>query len=136
MSVSIKNFGKDHWSTFAYIETRCMDYKGVPDREHMRTDPDRHPGLVGFRVAQAYEGMHKKYPTRLKGGYELFDHDDWDCVDDLEAAGLLEINGTGINPVYKLTDEGHEIIKQLRKFKSEGGNFADFVPKLGDENGK
>jgi hypothetical protein len=45
----------------------------------------------------------KKYPTRLRNDVELSDHDDWDCLDDAEAAGLIESAGTGINPTYKLT---------------------------------
>lgn len=64
-------FGKDHWSTFAYIETRCVDHKGVPDRNHMRTDRDRHPALAGNMALT----IQKKYPT-LARGCEIPDHDD------------------------------------------------------------
>lgn len=131
--VPIEMFGKDHWSTFAYIETRIVDHKGVPVRDHMRTDVDRHPGLLGDTQSMHGIGTRpgdKKYPTRLKGGVDLKDHDDWDCVDDLAKAGLLEIHGTGINPMYKMTELGWKVAHQLRTFKADGGTFAKFEAKL------
>ena len=121
MSVAIEKFGKDHWSTLAYIETRCVNHKGIPNREHMRCDLDRHPGLVNL----ASNGT-KKYPTLLKGGEELPDHDDWDCVDDLIAVGFLEWGGTGINPVFKMTPDGLDVAARLRKHKGNGGRFGNF----------
>ncbi|KKM68377.1 hypothetical protein LCGC14_1461380 [marine sediment metagenome] len=123
--VPIHKFGKDHWSTFAYIDTRIMDYKGEPDRNHMRTDAKRHPGLTH----DFSDLPDKEYPTILKGGVELSNHDDWDCLEDCQEAGLLEIHGTGIYPVYILTDSGRQVASQLRDFKSNGGNYADFEVK-------
>jgi hypothetical protein len=32
--VPIELWGKDHWTTLAYIETRCVDYDGVPNHDH------------------------------------------------------------------------------------------------------
>lgn len=115
-----KFFGKDHWSTFAYLETRCVDYEGRPDNRHMRCDPRRHPGLSHIK-------WNGDYPTRLFGMVELPKHDDWDCVDDLVAAGLMELDGTGIHPVVKLTNLGHTVAAALRKHKAAGKNFSDFA---------
>jgi len=123
--VPIHKFGKDHWSTFVYIDTRIMDYKGEPDRNHMRTDKDRHPGLTH----DFSDLPNKKYPTILKDNVELLDHDDWDCLEDCQEAGLLKIHGTGIYPVYILTDSGRQVASQLRDFKSNSGNYADFEVK-------
>lgn len=131
-SVAMKQFGKDHWSTFAYIETRCVDYKGVLDRAHMRCNENRHPGLCDFRKPT----WNPQHGTRLYGYFEdrnnpdlsIAEHDDWDCVDDLEAAGLIEIGGTGIHPVFTLTELGNKIASQLRIHKSKGNHFATFVP--------
>jgi hypothetical protein len=48
-----------------------------------------------------------KYPTRLKDGLgTLAHHDDWSCLDDAEAAGLLTNVGTGIDRRYELTALG------------------------------
>ena len=80
--VPMAQWGKDHWSTFAYIETRCVDFDGVPCRDHMRCDLDRHPSLRHRGTSE------NKYPTRLKGGQERQDHDDWDCIDVVVRRGV------------------------------------------------
>jgi hypothetical protein len=133
-AVPMALWGKDHWSTFAYIETRCVDHEGVPNREHMRCTPKIHPGLTN----SANQSFSTDYPTRLKGGIhegkplsvEKKDHDDWSCLEDAESAGLLINIGTGINPVFRLTDLGRKVADQLRLHKSNGGRFATFEPQL------
>lgn len=122
----IEKWGKDHWSTFAYIETRCVDHKGVPNIQHMRCDGDRHPQ---FDHMTRMTGESGKYPTLYKGG-KLEDHDDWDCMDDCELLGLIENKGTGLHRVYKLTALGKLVAGQLRAHKMNGGNFATFTPTI------
>src|SRR5208337_2162845 len=116
--VPMQQFGADHWSTFVYIETRCVDHGGKPDKRQMRCNPMLHPYL-------AHEGSTGEYPTRYKFG-ELKDHDDWDCCDDLEAAGLVSSVGTGINPQYKLTALGWQVVSLLRQHRANGGKIAEF----------
>lgn len=119
--VPIEQFGHDHWSTFGYLETRIVDYGGVVQNEHLRCVHARHPhrGHAG--------GDASKHPTRLRGGATLANHDDWDCLDDFETAGLVASEGTGMYPVYKLTDLGHEIAGKLRAHKARGGQWRDFA---------
>lgn len=128
MTVSVDQFGRDHWSLFAYVECRVVDDGGIPNNLHMRCDPARHPGLAG-----SYNGHRltpdRKYPTRLAGGALLNDHDDWDCADDLEAAGLIQIKGTGIHPVWRLTKLGRRVAAKLREHKQKGGQFSTFTYK-------
>lgn len=136
MSVVMSDFGKDHWSMFAYAECCAVDGKQL---EHcrMRINPDHHVS-VG-RVMLDSPTWEPPYGTRLKGFWkddkttdstkQLPEHDDWDCVDDLEAAGLLDV-GTYINPNVKLTDLGHKIASELRKHKASGGRFATFVSEV------
>lgn len=96
-------FGKDHWSTFAYVETRAVDHKGLLDHDRMRCHAGRHPVLLRAKrlVITAASADGSRYPTRIKasetddedgrhGVTEVPDHDDYDCLDDLIAAGLLE----------------------------------------------
>ncbi len=83
--IRIDLWGKDHWSTLSYLETCAVDNKGVPSLDRMRCDIDRHPGLYGSLSMMT----PKKYPTLLKYGIKAMNHDDWDCVDDMEAVGLL-----------------------------------------------
>lgn len=118
--IPIEQFGKDHWTTFAYIETRCVDYKGTIDFERMRCDVDRHPQFNNRGEASG------SFPTRLKGGVEVPNHDDWDCVEDLIAHGLLEWQGTGVHPVFVLTKLGTAAADALRAFKRDGGRFTNF----------
>lgn len=120
--VPIEKFGKDHWSTFAYLECRVVDNEGMPNRTQMRCDPDRHPAFAHSSSL----GEPRKYPTRIADGESLDNHDDWDCVDDMEAVGLVKIDGTGVFPVWSLTDYGSFVAAKLRAHKGKGGNFSDF----------
>jgi len=130
--VPTEKFGKDHWSTLAYVGCRVVDNNGTLDREHMRCNADRHPGLANS--ANRICTWDPEHGTRLGGYFDakdktkllLSDHDDWDCLDDLEAAGLIRIGGSGINPLVSLTDAGRNVEAQLRKHKSNGGMFANF----------
>lgn len=136
--VPIELFGKDHWSLLGYIGARIennptgADGIGEMDRRNLRCNEERHP------MHNHHDGWEPKYGTRLKGyfnngktneDWQIPEHDDWDCLDDLEAAGLItvysEINGfVGINP-----GRGMDIYLQLHKHKVEGGHFATFEPK-------
>ncbi len=118
--VPVEHWGKDHWGTLIYIETRCVDYDGKPNNDHMRTDPDRHPAM-GQR-----QNVDRKYPTILKDGVELQDHDDWDCVDDMKKLGLLKKKGSAIHPRYELTDLGRSVVSRLRIHKQKGGSNSNF----------
>lgn len=125
MTISIKEWGRDHVSTLLYVENRCVDQGGKPAIEHMRCDPARHPGL-------AHRGSEgKPSPTRLAQGV-LENHDDWDCIDDFEAWGLLRNTGTGIHPVWKLTELGWAVAHALRRARAEGTKVTDLCTILRD----
>lgn len=92
-----ERFGKDHYSTLLYVEGRGVDHGGRLDHDHMRCDLSRHPVLAGAgRAAEPFgKPDGRAYPTVLRevGGEaaELTDHDDYDCLDDLTAAGWLTV---------------------------------------------
>lgn len=125
-------WGKDHWSTLAYIECRAVDQKGKLDINQMRCNEQRHPQFAHTMARSMGDGS--EYATRLrpiKGisvDVELDDHDDWDCVDDFVAEGLItefpESDG-----IIKLTVKGWDVAGQLRQHKGNGGNFGEFKPK-------
>lgn len=117
-------FGKDHWSTLAYIEVRCTDYRGTVQLPQMRYDQNLHPQFHSHK-----NGDGGKYPTRLKDGSLQYEHDDWSCVEDMEKAGYLKWGGTGLHPVFSLTKKGRSIANQLREHKANGGTFDNFKPK-------
>lgn len=112
-------WGQDHWSTLAYIETRVVDHGGAPDWRHLRCDWSLHPYYHSG-------GDAKGYPTRLLNGATASPHDDWSCIEDAEAFGLLEWRGTGANPVFRLTTLGSLVCGRLRAHKARSGSFATF----------
>lgn len=85
-------FGHDHFSMLGYIETRTVDYKGTLRHEHMRCHARRHPVMMSAKGSGLGRADGSAYPTQLRGGEEVREHDDYDCVDDLIAAGLLEVH--------------------------------------------
>lgn len=110
-------WGRDHWSTFAYVGYVATGEREI-DKDKMRTDLDRHPHGEGYRKRMLGAGSDKKYPTRLRGGTELPDHDDWDCLDDAVAAGLLTW-GTWTVPWVVLTDAGLEAFTQILAYEND-----------------
>ena len=119
--VSLERFGKDHWSTFAYVETRTVDYRGTIDHDHMRCNELRHPLFAGAGKRASVVGgtSGAKYATRLKKASrvsgqweseELFNHDDYDCLNDLIGEGLLEVAMPEVNENGVYVDARGKII--------------------------
>ncbi len=48
--------------------------------------------------------------------------------DEMIVEGLLVNDGTSLHPRFLLTDRGYAIAAEFRRFRSEGGNTADFTP--------
>ena len=135
--IDISLYGKDHWSLLAYVETVCVDHGGLIDIRKLSCNPNSHPLL------QSGAHWNTKYSTRLRGffehpdrddpekaiaaGVQLRDHDDWDCLEDLEQAGLINIVSL-TTPKVELTTLGVDIAARLRAHKAAGQMFATFTP--------
>ena len=122
---TIERWGRDHWSVLLYAETECVNsWHGIgrPDRRKLYCDVNRHPGLWD----SLGNPRRETHPIRLVGDELLEDYDEWDCLDDLEEAGLLLIQGTGINVMLRMTDLGSKWAARVRKHKAQGGSFATF----------
>uniref|UniRef100_UPI003F493824 hypothetical protein n=1 Tax=Nonomuraea sp. CA-251285 TaxID=3240002 RepID=UPI003F493824 len=100
-SVPVDQWGQDHWSTFAYIETRTVDYKGFIGHDQMRCSVALHGSLYDLKNPYGRSPDGARYKTRLKherlpdgtwSAASLPSHDDYSCLDDCLAAGLLEVN--------------------------------------------
>ena len=124
--IPTSKWGKDHWSTFAYLETRMVTYRGKIENRHMRCNNRLHRQFAHVKNCQ-------EYPTRLKDG-EKFNHDDWSCLEDMVAAGYFEadfrnvggkIFGGGKARV-RITPEGKLVAAMIRAHKMAGGRYADF----------
>ena len=114
----MSRWGKDHWSMLGYVTT-CFD--GEVKRDVLRCNTKTHPLLRGRHTR--WEPI---YGTRLRDK-QLPQHDDWDCLDDLEAAGLVEIISL-VNGFIRLTKAGSDMAYALREHKRRGGGFASFEP--------
>jgi len=123
-------WGKDHWSTLAYLEYRTVDDGGKIDNRKMRVDPRLHREFATDMQIR----LGGKYPTILKDG-QREGHDDWSCLEDMVIAGLLRAwwKETTSRRVFdccvarvELTDYGRIVAHALRQHKAAGGNFADF----------
>ena len=112
-----EQWGRDHWSLLVYLETVAVDHRGVVGWNNgegfirLSCNPYTHPLLAGPRLSSG-PGLPR---TRLATSEVVEGYDDWDCFDDLVAAGFIENTGTGVNPVIKLTDSGWAKAHALRR---------------------
>lgn len=136
----VDKFGKDHWSALAYVESCCVDGdKGLGhlDPRRMRCNQEVHAALAApaqprwdaaysTRLAGFFDFPERGLPERaIAAGLMLHGHDDWDCLDDLEAAGFVEVVSLA-NSLVKMTDVGSKAAAALRAHKAKGGQFAGF----------
>lgn len=123
-------WGRDHYSTLAYVETQLVDNRGYrvvfdnrmrQNRRHYRLLPGPKSGGVA---------MKPEHGSRLSDGTYLAWHDDWNCVQDMLHAGLFQGDSEDWDVGFelKLTDRGHAVVAAVRKHNASGGTFSDCGP--------
>lgn len=134
-------WGKDHWSTLAYIETRIVDYGSYTIGIDTRMRATRRTFRLMYearafmnsaaeRVAESGTGRTVSgiNGSVLNDGAVVAHHDDYSCLEDFAAAGLLSVTSEqfafGAN--FTLSELGWAVSHQLRRWKARGGNFASF----------
>jgi hypothetical protein len=124
--VRMADWGEDHWSLLAYVECTCVDSgtrmgigKLDPARMHQRSIPGW-KGAYGTRLSGYRNSSGSVDPKR-----QLPNHDDFDCLRDLEAAGLVDIRSWA-NLFVWITDRGLDIAHAIRRHKARGGCFWNF----------
>lgn len=134
--VPMERWGKDHWTTLLYLETCAVDTGGMISNPKMRCNPRLHRA---FAHGYPHDPQSREYPTRLKGGEERYGHDDWSCLEDMVAAGLVtaEWRQPFTAPVFgggcarvRLTERGQAIAAALRQHRAAGRPTAEFAPNL------
>lgn len=125
--LSITKFGRDHASLLAYVECRCVDHKGLLELPRLRVNPRRHAEYAASPYIK--RKWLPSYATRLRGHTDEApalqpEHDDVDCLWDLEAAHLIEI--VSIPDKIRMTAKGHEVACNIRWHKIQGGSFQSF----------
>lgn len=131
--VPLKDWGSDHWTTFAYLVTCVTGRDGEIENVKMRCNPRLHRE---FAHHMSYGG---EYPTKTKRG-DVAKHDDWSCLEDMACMGLIKayfrikkataIFG-GSAAKVELTDYGWRMaraIAEYRQTKGEGASMHEFVP--------
>jgi hypothetical protein len=100
-AIAPNRWGEDHWALLSYV-VACFD--GSLDLDRLRCNGS----------------------TRLKDPSDrVIGHDDWDCLEDLEAAGLVEIISR-LAGIVHLTEKGNAVAFRLREHKWNGQAFATF----------
>jgi hypothetical protein len=123
--ITVDRFGTDHWKLLLYVETRCVDYGGVLDHDHMRASSTANPEHVVYSATGTLmDGA--KYPTRLANGETQENHDDWSCLTDLEEAGFLEIIYWTAGMV-RMTPLGRQVAAALRAHVADTRTAGTFV---------
>lgn len=122
-----KDWGRDHISTFAYAMACVHTNRGRVERPRMRVGSHR-PGLRHL-PADAYGG-EGEYPTRLRDGREVYGHDDYDCLDDIAAAGYFKVHNTGVNPgvVTDVSEKAYEWHKRIVAAETAGKKWSETWP--------
>ena len=129
--VSIERWGKDHWSTFAYIESICVDSTNGVGRVgdcKVQTNFNRHPELAYMSVTMVGTPLDGSlHSIRLADGVELPGpaYDEWDCIKDFERYGLVVEEMMSFEPAYRMTRLGNLVAGKVRAVKTLGGNYQD-----------
>ena len=134
-----ERWGKDHWSTLLYLESRAVNQRGRIEHEKMRTSR-RNRRLAGSVHGVANVMSPDEYPTRLapvQAERAKFDviyltggHDDWECLQDFADADLLTFEVNEDHPefplpvTYALTPAGYQAAAEARKRRAETGKAA------------
>lgn len=131
-------WGKNHWSTLAYIETVMVETGGfevgfdarmTQNRRHFRVMSEQNPKPIrpGRSISMSFaKPMDPQYSTMLNNGQQVEGHDDWCCVQDFAASGLLTTSEFEPKDVLHLSEQGQAVCAALRVHKQKGGNFAEF----------
>lgn len=130
-------WGKDHWSTLLYLETCVVDQQGIVNNNRMRCNPRLHREFMSTMPGAT---QSDEYPTRLADGVQ-HGHDDWSCLEDMVAAGLLTASWRqqssrvfgSCEARVELTDAGWRIAQRLRKYRAEHGKYVGFRFADGEE---
>jgi hypothetical protein len=139
--ISIDQFGRDHWSTLAYIDCVMIDCAGFQvgfdarmrqGRRHYRVMHEECPRPKRVGISTAALVMDLEHSTVLRDGSKVAGHDDWHCVQDLATAGIFTARVEDIQPgeTLHLSDFGRALANDLRAHKASGGSWKDFVPSL------
>lgn len=136
--IPMDKWAKDHWSTFAYIETVMVDCGGFQvgrdammksNRRHFRVMAEQCPNPKRTKNTGALAiCMSPEHATILNDQQQLPGHDDWCCMQDMAAQGLFDLDVDHIEPgvTLHLSELGFKVASELRRHLSNNGKMAAF----------
>ena len=148
--IPMKEWSKDHWSLLVTLANvhRSTNVPELPvmDYDRMRINPANHfVHLDRSDGPEAYEawdqtkgtmlrrpGPDTKEPRPGEADGQISYHDDFDCVEELEAEGLLDIVSTAAG-TYEMTVEGLALAKRVEAHVSAGIPIVEFEPMAMDD---
>lgn len=133
--VPMEKWGRDHWSTLAYMETVIVEHTvfTVKLDPRMRQTRRMHRVLSEYSPPKDFDRsvpMDRDDGTVLADGSIIKGHDDWACVQDIANLGLLNVGPEDVDVGVDLTfsDAGMKLAAELRAHKANGGSFKNFKP--------
>lgn len=122
------DFGEDHWSLLMYIHSVCMETESlqvniVISRDKKLGDWQDNLGTKLHNVINYDLSVEKQ--KAINEGAILKNHDDIDCLYDLEKNGMIEIIDIK-NFTIKIKNKGLETANLINNFKIKGGKLEHF----------
>ena len=115
-AIPVDQFSLHHRVRMLDIEESCVEHRGDLDLSFFRRNPSRHPRLPGADWMGAWDDTHG---TRLSDGSVLADHDDYDVLDDLVAAGWVTVHRLSFKRWRAaLTDSGWAQADKYRRMRT------------------
>jgi hypothetical protein len=145
--VAISRWGRDHWTLLRYLHSRHLAASGadpVVEHQRLRINPERHNAQAISDWPTQGSPWTSESGTRLKGYEDDPDsivspkaaqdaklqigyHDDIDCLEEIEAEGLLDILSTA-HGIYRMTPEGIALSRALETHLAAGSPLDRFDP--------
>lgn len=70
--------------------------------------------------------MKNEWSTKLNDGQQIFGHDDWCCLQDFAAEGLLSTDTVVPGKIIQLSSKGHDLVSRLRRHKQDGKMYESY----------
>lgn len=127
--VAPEQWGKDHHSLIAYLETCSTDRRGKIDLTKLRINVRRAARLryesssVWRQIRGGSSAWNPEHGTVLKNGEVLPQHCDCACLFDLAREGLIEVHDWD---QVLLLPAGRRMAERIREHKANGENYQSF----------
>lgn len=146
--VEMDMWGVDHWTLLRYLHARHLAARNDADPtieyQRLRINPQNN----NLQISSAWSGQQDSWSgssgTRLKGfeddptavatlkhatdaGLQIPYHDDFDCIEEFEAEGLIDMISTA-NGVFRMTKAGTDLAERVERHLADGRRLDELRP--------